>query len=86
VTAYQVWRDEKGIDYIPSCVSCGEHMRSSPAYDGGGPSCMRRACRKERGAVVEAACKCSWTKHHTGEECPYAKRAAKLAATETEKK
>lgn len=78
MTAYQLWKDENGIEYIPACDACGEYLRSSPQYDGGGPMCQRRRCRKERGATVLPECVCSYMHppHHTGEYCPYTKRAA----------
>jgi len=84
MTAYQVWMTELGVQYTATCESCGEYMRSSPAYDGGGPSCLRRACRKERGAVKLAECRCSWAKHYTGESCSYARRATQAPRKDSE--
>lgn len=48
MTAYQVWRDEKGHEYIPKCLSCREWLRSSPTYDGCTGICTRKRCAKIR--------------------------------------
>lgn len=70
MTAYQLWKDERGNLYVPSCEHCGEMMRSSPTYDGQGPNCTRKRCRKSRGAKPVPGCLMSpgW-EHWTGESC-----------------
>lgn len=73
-TAYQLWNDKNGHAYVPSCASCGEYLRSSPVYDGGGPHCSRARCRKKRGAAVVARCTMD-QKHFTGEGCSWEGRA-----------
>lgn len=67
MTWYQVWKDENGHEYIPSCEACGESMRSSPPYDGPGPFCRRKRCLKAR---VKAPCVCAGPDYDPDVPCP----------------
>lgn len=44
----QVWKDERGFEYVPTCKGCGEPLRSRPVYDGSTGFCIRKRCLRKR--------------------------------------